>query len=414
MQYRKTRKPVQQIARELNVDALVEGAIVRSPDTVRISVRLVHAPGDRPVWAESYERAAGDIILLQNEVARAVAEQLRGRLTPREARRFAATDRVNPAAYEAYLEGRYFWNKRQESALLKAVERFQQAIATDPAYARAHAGLADAYIVLGSWAHDALPPVEAFPKARTSARKALELDPGSAEARTALAAIRHIYDWDWNAAGIEFRRAIELDPTYLTARQWYGQYLTELGHYDAGIAETAKAHSMDPVSLIAGASLAGRYYWARRYDEALVPIRKMLDLDPGLPGARRLLGQVYEQKGMHDAAVAEFQRAVDLSSNSAGSMAALGHGYAVAGRKREALDVIARLKAMSGQRYVSGYYMALVHAGLGDIDPALAWLERAYRERSTWMVHLGVDPRLDPLRADERFKNLMARVGFRP
>ena len=414
MRYKKTRKPVQQIGRELSVDAVVEGAIVRSPEKVRISVRLVHVPGDRHVWAESYERTADDIVLLQNEVARAIAEQIRGRLTAQEQSRFAAVGRVDPAAYEAYLEGRFFWEKRQEDQVRKAVDRFQRAIAKDPAYPRAYAGLADAYIVLGSWALDALPPAEAFPKAQAAAQKALELDSLSAEAHTALAAIKHIYEWDWEGAGIEFRRAIDLNPSYVTARQWYGQYLTELGRYEDGIAETAKAHTLDPVYLIAGASLAGRYYWARRYDEAIVPLQKTLDLDPDAPNVHRLLGQIYEQKRMFTEAITHFERAVALANNKVSSVAALGHGYGVAGRRREALGSLARLKAMSKEQYVASYHIALVHAGLGEKDEAQEWLVRAYHERSSWMVHLKVDPRLDPLRADARFQSLMARVGFKP
>ena len=318
-------------------------------------------PGDRPVWAESYERTPDDIVLLQNEVARAVAEQVRGRLTSQEQSRFAARTRVSPAAYEAYLEGRYFWNKRQEAALIKAVERFQQAIAKVPSFARAYAGLADAYIVLGSWALDALPPANVFPKARTAVDKALQLDSRSAEAHTALAAIKHIYEWDWRGAGIEFRRALDLNPNYVTARQWYGQYLTELGQFDAGIAETARAHSIDPVYLIVGASLrrAGVLLGAALRRSHRSRSRRCWSSNPSLPNVHRLLGQVYEQKGMFPEAIAEFRQAVALSTGNAASVAALGHGYAVAGRRAEALDVLGALEAMSKQRYVPSYFMAI-------------------------------------------------------
>jgi len=386
--------------------------VQRSGDKVEITVQLIQAPTDRHLLAKSYERGLRDVLALQRDIARAITDEIKAKLTPGERATLASSHPVNPEAYEAYLEGRYFWNKRTENAVRTAAEYFQRAVDKDPTYARAYAGLADAYSVLGSWSLDALPPSEVLPKARAAVTKALQLDDSIAEAHTALAGIKSSYDWDWQGASIEFRRAIELNPSYATSHQWYSQYLTQLGRFDEGIAEAAKAHSIDPLSLIVGAEIGCRLYWARRYDDAIEPIQKALELDPNFPVAHRYLGQVYEQKGMYKEAVAEFARAVALSESNPISLAALGHAYAVSGQRSKAIMVLKQLKELSKRRYVSSYDMALIYAGLGETDQAQEWLERAYRDRSPWMVHLKVDPRLDPLRSDPRFQDLIRRVGL--
>jgi TolB-like protein/DNA-binding winged helix-turn-helix (wHTH) protein/Tfp pilus assembly protein PilF len=411
MRYKGVHKPLPQIARELGADGVVEGTVTHSGDRVRINAQLIYAPADRHLWAERYERNSGDILLLENDLARAIAEQIRGRLTPEEQRRFTARP-IDPAAHEAYLQGLYLWNKRTEPALRQSARYFQQAIGKVPLDAKAYAGLANAYIVLGSWSVEAMSPREALEKARTSAEKALQLDARLAEGHTALAAIKHIYEWDWEGAGTEFRRAIELNPSYAPAHQWYAQYLCELGRFEECIPEATRAHALDPAYLIAGADVGIRLYWARRYREAIAPIQKILEFDPDFGIAHRFLGQVYEENHMYKEAVAELRKAVELSRDGPIDLAALGHAYAVAGRQTAALNILKELKQLEKRRYVSNYDIALVHVGLGQRDRALESLDRAYQERSSWMVHLKVDPRLDPLRSDPRFQNLLRRVGL--
>jgi TolB-like protein/DNA-binding winged helix-turn-helix (wHTH) protein/Flp pilus assembly protein TadD len=411
MRYKGVHKPLPQIARELGADGVVEGTVTHSGDRVRINAQLIYAPADRHLWAERYERNSGDILLLENDLARAIAEQIRGRLTPEEQRRFTARP-IDPAAHEAYLQGLYLWNKRTEPALRQSARYFQQAIGKVPLDAKAYAGLANAYIVLGSWSVEAISPREALEKARTSAEKALQLDARLAEGHTALAAIKHIYEWDWEGAGTEFRRAIELNPSYAPAHQWYAQYLCELGRFEECIPEATRAHALDPAYLIAGADVGIRLYWARRYREAIAPIQKILEFDPDFGIAHRFLGQVYEENHMYKEAVAELRKAVELSRDGPIDLAALGHAYAVAGRQTAALNILKELKQLEKRRYVSNYDIALVHVGLGQRDRALESLDRAYQERSSWMVHLKVDPRLDPLRSDPRFQNLLRRVGL--
>jgi TolB-like protein/DNA-binding winged helix-turn-helix (wHTH) protein/Flp pilus assembly protein TadD len=411
MRYKGVHKPLPQIARELGADGVVEGTVTHSGDRVRINAQLIYAPADRHLWAERYERNSGDILLLENDLARAIAEQIRGRLTPEEQRRFTARP-IDPAAHEAYLQGLYLWNKRTEPALRQSARYFQQAIGKVPLDAKAYAGLANAYIVLGSWSVEAISPREALEKARTSAEKALQLDARLAEGHTALAAIKHIYEWDWEGAGTEFRRAIELNPSYAPAHQWYAQYLCELGRFEECIPEATRAHALDPAYLIAGADVGIRLYWGRRYREAIAPIQKILEFDPDFGIAHRFLGQVYEENHMYKEAVAELRKAVELSGDGPIDLAALGHAYAVAGRQTAALNILKELKQLEKRRYVSNYDIALVHVGLGQRDRALESLDRAYQERSSWMVHLKVDPRLDPLRSDPRFQNLLRRVGL--
>jgi TolB-like protein/DNA-binding winged helix-turn-helix (wHTH) protein/Tfp pilus assembly protein PilF len=406
-------KSLPQIGRELGVDAVVEGTLVRAGDRIRVTAQLIEAKTDRHVWANRYERNSRDVVLLENEIARAIAEQLRGKLNPQEQSRFSANP-IDPAAHEAYLQGRYLWNRRTSPALLEAVRYFTEAIERDPRFAQAYAGRADTYTVLGSWGMEEIPPQEALPKARADAEKALQLDGTSAEAHTARAAIRHDYEWDWRGAETEFQRAIELSPSYATARQWYGNYLCDLGRVEECLAETARAHALDPAYLIAALDVGIRLYGARRYAEAIAPIRKVLEFNPDFTPGHRSLGQVYEANRMYPEAIAELRRTVELSDGAPKDVAALGHAYAVSGQRNEAHKALQKLEQLAKRRYVSNYGRALICAGLGENDRALAWLERAFQERSSWMVKLIVDPRLDPLRGDARFTDLMRRVGLTP
>jgi TolB-like protein/DNA-binding winged helix-turn-helix (wHTH) protein/Tfp pilus assembly protein PilF len=413
MQYKATKKRLPEIARELNVDGVVEGSVMRSGNRVRVTAQLLHAGTDQHLWAETYERDLGDVLKLQSEVAQTIAQQVRIQLTPQQKAQFGSALGVNPEAYEAYLRGRYFWNQRTEEGLWKSVEQFQHAIDIDANSALPYAGLADAYLVLDSWTLEAAPPIELAPKARAAVDKALQLDPTLAEARTVLAGVKH-GDWDWNGAGVEYRRAIELNPNYAHAHHWYSQFLCELGQFDEGVAEADRAHALDPLNMMLGIDVGMRLYWARRYREAIAPIQKTLELDPNFRVAHRFLGQVYEQNAMYQAAITELRRAADLSNNNPIDLGALGHVYAVSGRRKQALQVLEELHRFSAKRYVSGYEFALIYAGLGEQDKALYWLYKAFQEHSTWMLHLKVDPRLDFLRSDPRFQELLRRVGLSP
>jgi len=413
MRYKGTKKSLQEIARELQVESLVEGTVTRSGDRVRITANLVQVSPEKHLWADSFERDLRDVLTLQDDVSRAIAKSIQIRLTPQEQVRFASAHRVDPNAYESYLRGLYFWNKRTESALNEAVRYFQQAIEKDPSYAQAYAGLANAYGVQGSWTVEAIGPKEAFSKARPAAEKALELDTTIAEAHAIAAGLKHIYEWDWQGAGLEYRRAIELDPSYAPAHQWYAQYLCELGRFEECIAEAERAHALDPIYVIAGADVGMRLYWARRYHDAIEPLQKTLEFAPDFRIAHRFLGQVYEESQMYKEALGEFHKAVELSQDAPIDLAALGHAYAISGDRTSALIVLQRLKRLGKRRYVSSYDLALVYVGLGEKHRALELLEGAFQERSSWMVHLNVDPRLDSLRDEPRFKDLLRLVGLR-
>ncbi|HLJ16463.1 MAG TPA: winged helix-turn-helix domain-containing protein [Bryobacteraceae bacterium] len=406
-------KALPEIARELGVDAVVEGTLARTGDRVRVTAQLIEARTDRHIWADHYERSSRDLLLLENEIARAIAEQLRGKLNPQQQSRFSA-NAVDPAGYEAYLQGLYLWNRRTPPALEEAIRYFTEAIEKDPQFAQAYAGRADAYTVLGSWALEAMPPEEALRKARADAEKALQLDGNSAEAHTARAVIGEVYEWDWQRAEAEFQRAIALSPSYSIARQWYGHYLCDFGRVEECLAETARAHALDPAYLIAAVDVGLRLYGARRYAEAIAPIRKVLEFNPDFTLGHCFLGQVYEGNRMYPEAIAELRRAVELSGGAPRDLAALGHAYAVSGQPTEARKALEELEQLAKRKYVSNYARALISVGLGENDRALAWLERAFQKRSSWMVKLKVDPRLDPLRADARFTALMRGVGLPP
>lgn len=411
MHYKGTKKSLPEIAKELNVEGVVEGTVMRSGNRVRITAQLVQAGTEKHVWGETYDRDLVDVLKLQSELAQTIAQEVRIKLTPQQQATLGSAAGVNSEAYEAYLRGRYFWNQRTEAGLWKSVEMFQRAIDIDPNSALAYAGLADAYGVLESWTVEAASPLEITPKLKAAVEKAVQLDPTLAEASTVLAGLKHA-DWDWKGAGEEYRRSIERNPNYAHAHHWYSQYLCELGRFDEGVAEADRAHALDPLNLMYGVDVGMRLYWARRYGEAIAPIQKTLELDPNFRVAHRFLGQVYEQNGMFKEAIAELGRAAELSENNPIDLGALGHAYAVAGRSKEALQTLQELHQFSSKRYVSSYEFALVYVGLHKKGDAFHWLEKAFQEHSAWMLHLKVDPRLDPLRSDPRFQDLMRRVGL--
>jgi TolB-like protein/Flp pilus assembly protein TadD len=410
MMYKGARKPLPQIARELNVDAVVEGTVLLSGNQVRITAQLIKAPADKHLWAESYEGDLRDTLALQEKVARAIAEQIRIEVTPQEQAKLMAAKTVDPDAYEAYLKGRYFWNKRTADGLEKAVDYFNQAIAKDPAYAAAYSGLADTYALLGDWQYAVMTPKEALPKAKAAALKALELDDSLSEAHTSLAFCLDGFDWDLQAGDREFRRAIELNPGYATAHHWYAWHLILLGRNSEAIAEMKKAVSLDPLSLIINADLAELLVIAHLPDQSIQQSRKTIEMDPDFALAHNQLGQAYLEKHMSEEAIAELQRATQLSDDSPTCTANLARAYAAAGKRQEATALLNDLRTRSADGYSHAAEIAMVYAALGDKDQAMTWLNQAYEERFNPGVLLRIG--FDPLRSDPRFQDLLRRVGL--
>jgi TolB-like protein/DNA-binding winged helix-turn-helix (wHTH) protein/Tfp pilus assembly protein PilF len=410
MAYTGARKPLPQIARELNVDAVVEGTVLRAGDQVRITAQLIEASTDKHLWSQSYEGELRDTLALQNRVASAIADQIRINLTPQEQAALKNAKVLNPEAYESYLKGRYFWNKRTADGLKVALAYFKQAIEEDPKYAQAYSGLADTYALLGDWQYAVMTPKEAFPKAKTAAIKALELDSSLGEAHNSLAFVLDGFDWDFDAAGKEFQQAIELSPGYATAHHWYAWHLSLLRRYDEAIAEMRKAENLDPLSLIINSDLAELLVIAHSYDESIRQSRKTIEMDPNFALAHNQLAQAYLQKHMYDEAVAELQKAVQLSGNSPTCIANLARAYVASGKRGEAAKLLGDLKKRSNPGYSNASEIAMIYAALGDKDQAMNWLEKGYDERFNPGVLLR--PGFDPLRSDSRFQNLVHRVGL--
>jgi tetratricopeptide (TPR) repeat protein len=349
------------------------------------------------------------VLAMQSEVARAIVDELRIRLTPGEEARLAYVPATNPEAYVAYAKGRFFWNKRTEEGLRKAVEFFGEAIDKDPGYALAHVGLADSWVPRAWYAY--MPAKEAFPHAKRAITRALELDPGLAEAHTTLAFLNLYYDWDWAAAEREFRRAIQLNANYANGHHWYAEYLSLVGQHEAAIREAERARELDPLSSIINTWVGSRYFFARRYDMAVEQYRNVVELDPNFVPAHLALGQAYEKTKMFPEAIKELERAVDLSGGSPVYVASLAHAYGVTGRRSDALRLIDELKKLASQRYVASFDMAIAWLGAGDDERALASLEKALEERSPRLLFLSVEPRFDPLRSHAGFQALIKRVG---
>ncbi len=410
MAYKHARKPLPQIARELNVDAVVEGTVLRSDGQVRITAQLIDANADKHLWSQSYEGELKDTLALQNQVARAIADQIRINLNPQEQTALKIAKVVNPEAYESYLKGRYFWNKRTPDTLKVALAYFNQAIDEDPNYAQAYSGLADTYALLGDWQYAVMTPKEALPKAKAAAIKALELDSTLSEAHNSLAFCFDAFDWDLESAGKEFQRSIELNPGYATAHHWYAWHLSLLGRYEEAIEEMRKAKNLDPLSLIINADLAELLVIAHFYDESMIQSRKTIEMDPNFALAHNQLAQAYLQKHMNAEAIAELQKAVDLSGGSPTIIANLARAYAASGKTSEAVKLLGDLKNHPNRGYSDASEVAVVYAALGDKDQAMHWLEIGYEERFNPGVLLR--PGFDPLRSDPRFQDLVHRIGF--
>jgi TolB-like protein/Tfp pilus assembly protein PilF len=411
MTYKHLHKPLAEIARELDVQAVVEGSVFRSGDRVRLSAQLIRVPADANLWAQSYEGDISDSLALQSKVAQAIAGQIQATLSLEEQPALGKSRVVNPQAYEAYLKGRYYWNKRTGDGLEKAIEYFRQAIDADPSYAEAYSGLADSYALSGDWEYGVLPPQEAFSQAKAAAKKALALNENLSEAHTSLAFALDLYGWDWDGAEREYKRAIELNPGYATAHHWYAWHLLVLGHNEEGIFELRRAENLDPLSLIISADIADALCIARLFDESIQQSRKTLEMDASFSVAHYELGQAFEQMRRHDEAIAEFQKAIELSGHRAVFDSNLAYAFAVSGRRQAAMEIVRDLEARHDQKNSSAdANIALIYVGLGDNDEAMIWLNKAFEARFNPSILLR--PAFDSLRVDGRFKDLRHRIGL--
>jgi TolB-like protein/DNA-binding winged helix-turn-helix (wHTH) protein/Tfp pilus assembly protein PilF len=411
MHYKGSRKPLSEIARELDVDAVVEGSVARSGSRVRVNVQLIQSANDRHLWAKGYEQELGDIMELQNRLAVAISQELTVRLSPEDRLRMRRLRPINAEAYEAYLKGRFYWNKRTVPALQTAKGYFEEATQKDPHYALAYAGLADVYDVLGSGVAAALPPREAMRQARQAAMKAIQLDESLAEGHTSLAGINFSFDWDWGGAESEFRRAIELNPNDVTAHFWYAQLLLALGRWDEALASDNRAAHLDPVAPVFVEFRGAIFHNARQYEKEVEQLKEALHLDPNYFLIHYDLGRAYEQLGNYEQAVNEFQKAIELSGGDLTSEASLAHVYAVSGKKAKAEKILNALKQKITGNNLS-YQIADVYIGLGQQDQAFEWLEKAYEDRSGWLTWIAIEPKLDPLRSDPRFADLLRRMNL--
>src|SRR5208282_4336417 len=411
MHFKNTQLSVPEIARMLAVDAIVEGSLVEEGHQIRVHAQLIRAATDEHIWAGEYQREYESILEVQEEVARNIVEQIQLNLTPEDRARLVSKPPVDPEAYENYLKGRYYFNQRTEDALHKSIAWFQQAIARDSAYAPAYSGLAEAYAMLGF--RGGFPSKDALSGAKKAALKAIELDDALAEPHASLAFIAETYEWDWPAAEREYKRALELNPGYAQAHNWYGGYLTYTGRFNEGVAEAMRARELDPLSLPVNNALAGRLLAAGRYDEALRQVQTTLELDEHFAPAHQTLGWVYLHGGKQDDAIREFQDALELAGDADTDIQLdLGFAYAVSGRPDEARRILTNLHRLHQQGIVPAASLAVLHGALGESNEAFVWLEKAYQERDPQLTYLKAGRRFEPLREDPRFRQLVRRVGL--
>lgn len=400
----------QAIGRELNVRAVLTGRMMQSGCSLRIGTELVDVPTGSLLWGAQYDRKPGDIFVVQDEISCEISEKLRLQLTRAEKKRLKKRHTENDEAYRLYLKGRHYWNKWTEEGFYKAIDYFQQAVAIDPGYALAHAGLADSYVLLG-W-NSYLPPKPAFSKGKAAAKIALQFDPDLAQAHTAMAALLWLYDWQWEEAQTEFKRSLELDPTYATANHWYAEYVMTMGRHIEVMARMKKGQELDPLSLIINVAVGWALYFARRYDEAVEQLRQAIELDPNYPVTYWILGLLFRKTGGYELAITEGEKGVKLSGGSPLMRAALAHTFAAAGRTKEALQILDDLTELAKQEYVAPYFFAGIYVGLGDNDRAIEYLEQSCEEHSHWLIYLHIDPSMDALRDNPRFQDLLRRVGL--
>jgi TolB-like protein/Flp pilus assembly protein TadD len=409
MQYKSTRMPLPKIARELGVDAIIEGSVTLVAGRVRITAQLIHGATDRHLWADSYERDLQDVLRLQAEVASAIAGEINVAVTPQERERFGSARPVIPEAYEAYLKGRFHWHRGTGQELQTARRYFERAAQKDPTYAPAYAGLADCY-----WLADAQPPTVTMPKAKEYALKALQLDPNLAAAHSSLAVIELYADWNPQGAEKHFRRALQLGPGDTEAHRLYSTYLSQMGRLSEALAEIRRARELDPLSISAQVTLGWVLYYGRRYDEAIEQCRKVVETEPGTASAHDCLGLCFLAKKMYESAIAECRKAADLSDDDPDRAVGLARAYALSGRGAIARGELKEWRGRGKETCVPPTFFAQVHVALGENAQGITWLEKAYAEHDSYLMRLKVDPAFDPLRADPRFQQILHRLGLPP
>jgi serine/threonine-protein kinase len=400
----------QAVGRELGVRAVLTGRIMQSGGSLRIGTELVDVATGSQLWGAHYDRKLGDIFAVQDEISTEISDKLRIRLTRAEKKQLTKRHTENVEAYRLYLKGRHHWNRWTEEGFYKAIEQFQRAVDNDPGYALAYAGLADCYVLLG-W-NCYLPPKQAFPKAKAAANAALQLDPDLAEAHTALAAQLWLDDWDWNKAETEFKRSLELCPTYPTANHWYAEFAMTMDRYEEALVMIRKSQDLDPLSLIISVAVGWTLYHARRYDEAIEQLQRTIDLDPNYPVTYWILGALLRKTDRYEPAIAAGEKAVKLSGGSPLMRAALAHTFGTAGRTVEARQILYELTELAKQKYVAPYFLAGIHVGLGENDRAMEYLQKCYEEHSHWLIYLHLDPAMDGLRDNPDFQDLLRRIGL--
>jgi TolB-like protein/DNA-binding winged helix-turn-helix (wHTH) protein/Flp pilus assembly protein TadD len=408
MTYKGTKKKLPEIARELNVDAVVEGSVMRSGDHVQVTAQLIEAPTDTHLWAETYEGSQRDLLVLQNRMAQAIVQQVRVALTPEEKLRLATIHLVSPESHEDYLQGRYFWNRRTPAALLSSLELYEKATKADPNSAEAYSAMATVYATMV--ATDQFPPQEMEGKAKAAAQKALSLDETLAEPHAALGYMKAVGDYDWDGSFAEFKRAIELDPSYAMAHHWYGYILECRGRFDDALHEVHKAQELDPLNLAEQESPAQVLYWSRKYDECVAQSRKTLQLDPNFFYSHMFMGDCLAQLRRYDEAISEFRETLRITPRNTAVMARLGYVLGMVGRKREALDLLKQMEQTRQSEYTSAGLQAWIYAGIGDREHTLESLEKDENQRGTTTLFLKDDAKLDFVRTDPRFIALLKKT----
>jgi len=400
----------QTLGRELSVRAVLTGRIVQSGESLRIGTELVDVATGSQLWGTQYDRKPGDIFAIQDEISNEISEKLRLKLTRAEKKRLSKRQTEDPEAYRLYLKGRHHWDRWTEDGFYKAIEYFQQAAEKDPGYALAYAGLADSYVLLG-W-NSYVAPKEAFPKAKMAAMRALRLDPDLGEGHTALAAVLWLHDWQWQEAETEFKRSLALNPAYATANHWYAEFVMTMGRHVEAIERMKESQALDPLSLIISVAIGWAFYLDRRYDEAIEQLRRTVELETHYPVTYWILGLVLRNTGRYELAISEGEKGVNLSGGSFLMRAALAQTLGTAGETKKAIQILEELTRLSQQKYVSPYFVAGIHVGLGEADHAIEYLERAYDEHCHWLIYLHIDPGMDGIRSNPRFQELLRRMGL--
>jgi TolB-like protein/Tfp pilus assembly protein PilF len=412
MRYKHTQKGIKEIGAELGVSFLLEGSVREVSGRVRITAQLIKVRDETHLWASVYERDMADVLALQCDVARAIINSMLLKLSSKQETRLSTGSVLKPEAFENYAKGRFHWNKRTPHDVHKAIQHFQQAMAMDPNYAPAYAGLADCYVVLGSVPNDVLPPREAMPKAKHAALRALTLNPDLAEAHISLACVEFSYEWDWTGAERDFRVGLELNPNYATGREWFALYLSATGRMEDALREIKLAARFDPLSPVIHIAAAQICLYTGRYDEALERIRIASELEPNFIFATYFEGRYFELKGMYAEAIEAFQKVKGLTGGIPMTLMALGHAYALAGDKIQAQVELDHLEALSKTRYFSGFYPLAICAALGDTEQAFKWFQQAFEDRSDYLVYFAKEPGFEIIQKDPRFETVMRKIGL--